>query len=156
MERTAPVTQGLGIEINMTVDENNRVNGPWLGASAPLSGDAWHGEDYFRTITRPAGERGNGELFVLSVAEMNKYFGTGHSHSDQMANGGVSRRAQAQSQEVNHPNSTENSHHTRYWLHLPSSSITHPVRFIYVEGDMVSNSATLNNVGFRPALWIRP
>ena len=126
-----------GIEMDWTI-----ATGPHLGSIATLAAQQ-PGPDFLRAVTRPErGSVGNGELFPLSLIEVQIYFapdGVGIAGEN-----GIAQRV----------DSTNTN--TAWWLRSAGTNATR-VRAVSVTGNF---HGSLNidggtDAGFRPALWVR-
>jgi len=75
-----------GITIHAGIEADVTSTGPWLGSADALGiGTLWRypeNPEMRRAMTRPTGNPGTGELFPLSVTEVNHYFGANAEHGN--------------------------------------------------------------------------
>ena len=137
---------GAGIELN--IGEANPLNVVQnAGQSSHLPNWSCTLEDAFtscpmtRAISRPAGEQGEGEAFILSVTEANTFLG--NTRSERLGQGNAEQGW------------TNDTTGRGWWLRSPGNSSTDPMRFVGSHGNFVTSAAT-NTVGrgVRPALWV--
>lgn len=138
---------GAGIELDIsgnTIPLNVAQN---AGQSSHLPNWSCTLEDAFtscpmtRAISRPAGEQGEGEAFILSATEVNTFLG--NTRSERLGQGNAEQGW------------TNDATGRGWWLRSPGDRATDPMRFVGSHGNFVTSSAT-NTVGrgIRPALWV--
>ena len=126
---------GAGIE----VDTNNGLAGPWL------SNEERSTIDLARATTLPTGNPGNGEVFVLSSSEVNRYMPYVLIDED-----GDCRTRQA----ILHHDHTQ----ALWWLRSPGAHEDAFVAGITFNGNHAQSSLVFREhmaLGFRAALWVR-
>jgi len=154
VQRTATIVDGTGsgIETDMIVTDGNvtDVVGGWYANDSAIA--QWRlsaNPDMRRAMTRPAGNPGSGQLFPLSVTEVQGYLG--ETNADRV---------------TTLVNTTTSAN---WWLRSSGTHAGNPIRRIgpggQIQGSVVAPSATQGfdsgsmahgSVGIRPALWIRP
>ena len=145
--------QGAGIEMDwdlaLTWDQNQTENSVGVSNADVLSnwhcqGTSWPhaGCQFRRALTRPIGNPGNGQAFLLSATEVNTYF-IG-------ATGETGRRTQGYE-------NTLTIWANRIWpLRSTGHSMTNQIRVVDTLGDFPGGGTTYwVNVGMRPAVWVR-
>jgi len=112
-------------------------------------------EKVLRGMTRPTGEPGSGEVFVLSLTEVYTYFAgisliPNNIHELHLENGGVNRQAQ-----IPEDAALENDTFVNDWLRSTGHTLSTPKRAVNLLGNFGGDDATANGSGFRPVIWVR-
>ena len=143
--------QGAGIELDMS-DNSNTGLPIWTDPSWRCNRDQAFTAScgWTRAISRPTGNPGNGEPFILSQTEVQTFFGLDNespTNASRQASGGTAH-------------GWLDSGFRHWWLRSPGEFDTYgnspfPVRAVWSNGNLTACNVLHPYVGVRPALWIR-
>ena len=152
---TARGAEGSGHEVNTA----NGMAGPWGPESAELNnGSTWRcqrplafttcvesGDKFSRAISSPVLGNSTGEAFILSVTEVNTFFGANNAitAAERIGRGGSA-----------HGWSDGTNETARAWW-TRSAGASDPMRIVSTTGNFGNNTATATDRAVRPALWVR-